>query len=632
MTVENLQLNVRTDAGKAAKQFNSLSDALDRVRNSARSVPHGKLAVGINKVSNAAKKATMHTNKILSSFLRIGFYRAIRSAIKAITDAFAEGLKNAYAFSDAIVTEGHRFSSALDSVSTAGLKMKNQLGSALISLLTALQPMIITAINLITRLADAMSQLFAVFTGGTYLKAVEVPTKWAEEATKAGKAAKEWRNQLMGFDEINRLEAPSDGNSGTQKNEPDVIAMFKETPIDGFFAKIKAKLDELKSSLNFGPLKEAWDRLRESGKRLADTIVQGLGWAWDNILIPLAHWTIEKLAPELVKLLANAFDLLNATLKALAPYFEWFWQNILKPCFNFIGNVAIKVLKTLNGFLEKLAKLVGGEVSFKEFVQGLTDSEVILGVVLAALGMNGLIGLLDHLKNVVLVGVFLAVGKLGTALSALAANPIVLVIAGIAALVAGGILLYRHWDQVIKKIKEFQRTLHNALHDGKVTWLDFVAVFVRTIMAPIDGIIRLIGWIRNLISWISTAIDKLNRLNFVKSSNARASRAQSDGSIYLQGFASGGFPTEGQLFIANESGPELVGTLGGHTAVAPQNDIVEGIRQGVYDAVVAANGNGKSGSGSVVLNVNGREFMRAIYSDMKAVSKEKGVSLISNFA
>ena len=191
MTVENLQLNVKTDAGKAAKQFNSLSDALDRVRNSARSVPHGKLAVGINKVSNAAKKATVHTNKLLSSFLRIGFYRAIRSAIKAITDAFAEGLKNAYAFSDAIVTEGHRFSSALDSVSTAGLKMKNQLGSALISLLTALQPMIITAINLITRLADAMSQLFAVFTGGTYLKAVEVPTKWAEEATKAGKAAKE---------------------------------------------------------------------------------------------------------------------------------------------------------------------------------------------------------------------------------------------------------------------------------------------------------------------------------------------------------------------------------------------------------------------------------------------------------
>ena len=58
-------------------------------------------------------------------------------------------------------------------------------------------------------------------------------------------------------------------------------------------------------------------------------------------------------------------------------------------------------------------------------------------------------------------------------------------------------------------------------------------------------------------------------------------------------------------------GPGVGWHIGWYTAVAPQNDIVEGIRQGVYDAVVAANGNGKSGSGSVVLNVNGREFMRA---------------------
>lgn len=49
-------------------------------------------------------------------------------------------------------------------------------------------------------------------------------------------------------------------------------------------------------------------------------------------------------------------------------------------------------------------------------------------------------------------------------------------------------------------------------------------------------------------------------------------------------FASGGFPTTGDLFIANEAGAELVGSLGGHTAVANNDQIVEGIRQGVYDA------------------------------------------------
>lgn len=46
-------------------------------------------------------------------------------------------------------------------------------------------------------------------------------------------------------------------------------------------------------------------------------------------------------------------------------------------------------------------------------------------------------------------------------------------------------------------------------------------------------------------------------------------------------FASGGFPQQGDLFIANEMGPELVGTIGGKTAVANNDQIVEGIESGV---------------------------------------------------
>lgn len=49
-------------------------------------------------------------------------------------------------------------------------------------------------------------------------------------------------------------------------------------------------------------------------------------------------------------------------------------------------------------------------------------------------------------------------------------------------------------------------------------------------------------------------------------------------------FASGGFPPEGQLFIAREAGPEMVGTMGGHTAVANNDQIVEGIAAGVKSA------------------------------------------------
>lgn len=55
------------------------------------------------------------------------------------------------------------------------------------------------------------------------------------------------------------------------------------------------------------------------------------------------------------------------------------------------------------------------------------------------------------------------------------------------------------------------------------------------------------------------------------------------------GFASGGFPDAGQLFIAREAGAEMVGSLGGHTAVANNDQIVEGIREGVEAAMERQN-------------------------------------------
>lgn len=52
----------------------------------------------------------------------------------------------------------------------------------------------------------------------------------------------------------------------------------------------------------------------------------------------------------------------------------------------------------------------------------------------------------------------------------------------------------------------------------------------------------------------------------------------------IQSFATGGHPTAGQLFIANEAGPELVGSMGNKTTVANNQQIVAGIARGVADA------------------------------------------------
>ena len=171
MTVENLEIKVKTDAGKAAAEMRSLAGAVEDVKSSASGASSGvnSTSKSIRNVAEAAKKSNAGLGNFISSLKRIAFYRFIRSIIKSITEAFQEGLQNAYAFSQGIITEGHRFSQALDSMATAGQTMKNQLGSAFLSLLSAIAPIVNAIINLVARMADALAQFFSAWTGSTYL-------------------------------------------------------------------------------------------------------------------------------------------------------------------------------------------------------------------------------------------------------------------------------------------------------------------------------------------------------------------------------------------------------------------------------------------------------------------------------
>lgn len=58
----------------------------------------------------------------------------------------------------------------------------------------------------------------------------------------------------------------------------------------------------------------------------------------------------------------------------------------------------------------------------------------------------------------------------------------------------------------------------------------------------------------------------------------------------VRGYATGGYPKQGELFLARESGsPEMVGKMGGNTAVANNEQIVTGISSGVSKGVSDAN-------------------------------------------
>lgn len=95
-------------------------------------------------------------------------------------------------------------------------------------------------------------------------------------------------------------------------------------------------------------------------------------------------------------------------------------------------------------------------------------------------------------------------------------------------------------------------------------------------------------------------------------------------------YANGGFPDAGQLFIANDSGPEMVGSIGGKAAVANNNQIVEAIAQGVFRAVTEAlNGNSGNRKQEIVIYLDGKAMARRLYPYNQEVSREHGGSLIT---
>ena len=78
------------------------------------------------------------------------------------------------------------------------------------------------------------------------------------------------------------------------------------------------------------------------------------------------------------------------------------------------------------------------------------------------------------------------------------------------------------------------------------------------------------GWFSNVVSGIGSVFSR--------------SVTDSVVSVSIPAYASGGFPNQGQMFIAREAGAEMVGSIGRKTAVANNDQIVSGIAGGVAEA------------------------------------------------
>ena len=652
--LNNVNLSGLGNASNISKAANSLHET----------------AKGIDDVANSAKKAQSPLSNFIGSLKRIAFYRIVRTIIKEITEAFKEGLENAYEWSKAV---GGDLAPALDRIATASAQMKNQMGAALGELLITLEPYIVRLIQFVTQLAQAFTRLFAILEGRSeYLVANEVATSWKE----ADKAAKDYKRTLFGFDEINRLNGPTGGRS----DGADYSSMFHYEPT-GFngleLIKIKAFFAPLTDWINgaIGELAALASALDSVFGRSYQLDLE-FGWNIDPIpvLEPVKQWLGDLVAssPYIIELLwqivspvpvlqeitiamqnelgiqegsfARAYATIRETINGWVDAFGRATETVLERAGALREGIATKFGQAKSDifvFAEQTFARVSAwgtslvltaRASLAGFVEAvgsklkLTRENISIFITSTTLAFwswaksaaeSARVGFGNIAENV-----YLGLQN--------AADNIVSFINGTA---------QGFWEWAKSGVQSFagwaEGVIDSVVSGLKTAWESFKSFMSATGQAVSGWWSENKSWAKPALAVAGAAAITIGAIALIPATMGTSMGAAAAAVPMLAGaFATGGFPDEGQMFIAREAGPELVGTLNGHTAVANNDQIVSGIasaNEGVVTAVYAMANLivNAIDSKDTDINIDGASMARALYRPMQVESKRHGTSLVS---
>lgn len=193
----------------------------------------------------------------------------------------------------------------------------------------------------------------------------------------------------------------------------------------------------------FGELGESFDMsglesLGESIKNVFDGIAERLA--------PFTEIITTQIAPAFKETLNAALESLAAVIdNILRPAFEWLWDNAFQPLAEWAStNVIVPALDSLRDVFQKIADVLNGELSFKEFIDGLSP---IQGIALAvATAVVTVTTAFTAASAAIKVATTVVSGA--KAAIALLSSPIGIAVAAVTALIGVGVLLYQNWDTV----------------------------------------------------------------------------------------------------------------------------------------------------------------------------------------
>ena len=592
---------------------------------------------------------------LAKSIGRIALYRAVRSAIKNISSAAREGIQNLVRYSAAMnSTDAANANRTMSEYASTLQQVKNSIGAAVMPVLTALLPLINTIASAFITAANAINMFFQALQGkGTFTKAKKNSVDYAKSLNTASGAAKELQKTLLGFDEINRLNDKNSGGGGGASGV-DYSNMFEEAQVSDKVKKIaewtKKTIDKIKEFLTsaIGILTTALG-LFVIGAILAFSganIPLGLGMmVLGGVLFAkeiAAKWG--SLSEEVKDSIMKIMLIVGGAVFAIGAILAFSGANIPLGIGLMLTGAAIlgtaakldwnRLKKSLQGTLGIITAAVSPAFLALGAVLTFSGANVPLGIGLMIVGAAGLAATvvanwdsisqwckqaLEKAKRVIVSVGYLALGVL------LCCTVIGLPL-GIGLIEEGAKSLAEKrtpvWDNVSTKAKEaFENVKKIAKSSGMVALgvlLCFTGVGIplglgmlieggaslaqsrdpdwNSVFTPIKNAWSAISnwWNTSVQPTIDNWKNKINNIfsgakSVSVSGGGGSGRSGSFGKVSLK--ANGGFVSSGELFAARESGPELVGTIGGRTAVANNDQIVEAVSAGVARAVASVMGN-----------------------------------------
>ena len=323
------------------------------------------------------------------------------------------------------------------------------------------------------------------------------------------------------------------------------------------------------------------------------------------------------------------------------------WDRVTKAVKDFFGENIAPKLKEISKHFDKIFDAMGPVGDWlKKIGKGIADffSDIDLSAILKGIGkvFEWLGGIIFSTVGGIIAGAFnTLVGFIENAIQVFSGT--VQIISGVISLIVAVIKgddVGKAWKKIWNGVVDVVKGLWGLVSQPFQNFTKGIMGFLDGLWGDVTDIFSIKKWKKLITDAVGAIKDNLKlpslpsiKLSVTWDKSVSGMKKLVVDALGLDGwpnlkwstYAMGGMPSMGEMFIAREAGPELVGRIGNSSAVANNDQIVEAVSRGVYEAVRAAS-NSDNGGGNVNVYLDGKQ----IYASVKRTETQRGANLMGN--